>query len=410
MKKNKMVKFFLKLGSIDKKLIMIIIITILYFIMEIIDYFSELPSLPYFLDNFYTRAVSYIMIIIIPSIQKCRNQDLRFKEKNRSCKQIALDLFYIYLTYIIVFITDIYLMSLKVKDPKNTEDYKMSHYKGLCSEEAIEIIFIIIVSKFLLKMKLYLHHYIGLIIFLILSLGIDLLCNLTIFKPKIFFIFVYIIHRILDSIYITYEKYMMDKLGYSPYMVVFSIGFIFLFAGTVCVIVLAFTGSLFYDGKKYILESFGDYFSKNNYKEAILYTIYLIIFRFFLNILKILTVYYFTQIHTFTTYIILKIFDLLLTKEAEYKYYSLILFVFQFLGLLIFLEIIELNFWNLDKNTKRNIGKRENIEIMDLLNQEVDNNNETEPIEISPGYTVENEMTSKPESYDEDSKKSKTSN
>ena len=301
-------------------------------------------------------------------------------------------------------------MSLKIKDPEDTEDYKMSHYKGLCSEEALEIIFIIIVSKFLLKMKLYIHHYIGLLIFLILSLGIDLLCNLTIFKPKIFFIFIYIIHRILDSIYITYEKYMMDKLGYSPYMVVFSIGFIFLFAGTVCVIVLAFTGSLFYDGKKYILESFGDYFSKNNYKEAILYTIYLIIFRFFLNILKILTVYYFTQIHTFTTYIILKIFDLLLTKEAEYKYYSLILFVFQFLGLLIFLEIIELNFWNLDKNTKRNIGKRENIEIMDLLNQEVDNNNETEPIEISPGYTVENEMTSKPESYDEDSKKSKTSN
>ena len=77
-------------------------------------------------------------------------------------------------------------MSLKIKDPEDTEDYKMSHYKGLCFEEALEIIFIVIVSKFLLKMKLYIHHYIGLLIFLILSLGIDFLCNLTIFKPKIF--------------------------------------------------------------------------------------------------------------------------------------------------------------------------------------------------------------------------------
>ena len=394
-----MVKFFLKLGSIDKKLIMIIITTILYFIMEIIDYFSELPSLPYFLDTFYTRAVSYIMIIIVPSIQKCRNKDLRFKEKNRSCKQIALDLFYIYLIYIIVFIIDIYLMSLKVKDPKNTEDYKMSHYKGLCSEEAIEIIFIIIVSKFLLKMKLYLHHYIGLIIFLILSLGIDLLCNLTIFKPKIFFIFIYIIHRILDSIYITYEKYMMDKLGYSPYIVIFSVGFIFLFGGTVGVIIVYITNN----GK--VTESFEDYFAKNDYEDVILHIFYLIVFRFFINIFKILTVYYFSPIHTFVSYIIIKMFNLLLNKNAEYKYYSLILFVFQLLGLLIFLEIIELNFWNFDKNTKGNIEGRESVERIKLLTNEEVGDEEKGAIEISPGYDIALEMVgvSKENNYENQS-------
>ena len=183
---------------------------------------------------------------------------------------------------------------------------------------------------------------------------------------------------------------MMDKLGYSPYIVIFSIGFIFLFGGTVGIIILSFTGSLFYDGKKYLLESFDDYFANNNnYKEAILYIIYLTVFRFFINILKILTVYYFSQIHTFTTYIILKIFYLLLRKDAEYKYYSLILFVFQFLGLLVFLEIIELNFCNLDKNTIRNIGRRETD---DLLSQEIDIERK-EAIEISPGYDIENEMS-----------------
>ena len=110
-------------------------------------------------------------------------------------------------------------------------------------------------------MKLYIHHYIGLIIFIVLSFGIDLLCDLTIFKPDISFIFIYILHLIFDSFYITYEKYMMDKLGYSPYTVVFSIGFIFLFAGIVGIIVLYF----FNDDNK--LESFEDYFDKHNNKE-----------------------------------------------------------------------------------------------------------------------------------------------
>ena len=216
-------------------------------------------------------------------------------------------------------------------------------------------------------MKLYIHHYIGLLIFLILSLGIDLLCNLTIFKPKIFFIFIYILHQIFDSIYITYEKYMMDKLGYSPYTVVFSLGCLFLFGGILSVIIVSSTGGLFYDGKKYQIESFKDYFANNDYKEVIFHMLYLIIFRFFVNILKILTVYYFSPIHTFASYIVIKIFYLLLRKDAEYKFYSLILFVFQFISLLIFLEIIEINICNLDKDTKRNISRREIEENKGLL-------------------------------------------
>ena len=390
-KRNKMVKFCLKLGSIDKKLVLVIITTIIYFIMDIIDYNFKVSALPFFLEEFYTRAVSYIMIIIIPSIQKCRNKELKMREKNRSCKQIALDLLYIYIMYVLFFTSIIYLKLLKAKDPEDTEDYRISHYKGLCFEEALEIIFIVIVSKILLKMQLNIHHYIGLIIFVILSLVIDILCNKTIFKPDIFFIFIYILRLMIDSIYITYEKYMMDKLGYSPYAVVFSIGFMFLFAGTVFAIIHSFKGSLFYDGNKYLLESFEDYIAKNDYKKAILYTIYLIVCRFFLNILKILTVYYFSPIHTFATYIVLKIFYLVIRKDTEYKYYSIILFIFQFLGLLIFLEIIELNFWNLNKNTKRNIGKRESTENEDLLILE-NVNKEKESIEISPGYIVENEM------------------
>ena len=122
--------------------------------------------------------------------------------------------------------------------------------------------------------------------------------------------------------------------------------------------------------------------------------IYLIVFRIFINILKVLTVYYFSPIHTFTSYIIVKMFNLLLRKDTEYKYFSLIPFVFQLLALLIFLEIIEINFCDLDKNTKRNIEKRQFEENLKLLNQEIidDDDDEKESIEVSPGYIIETEM------------------
>ena len=176
-----MAKFFLKLGSLDKKLIMILISTILYIIMDIIEYFSEMPNIHIILDEFYARGISYIMLIVVPLIQKWRNKNLNFNKKDRSCKRIAFNLFCIYLLCFFYLLLGIYLSSLKSKDPNDTEDYKMSHYEGLCLEEAIAIFFIIIISKFLLKMKLYIHHFIGLLIFLILSLGIDLLFNLDIF-------------------------------------------------------------------------------------------------------------------------------------------------------------------------------------------------------------------------------------
>ena len=387
-----MFKFFLKLGSIDKKLIMIVIATIIYIVMDVIEYFANMVELHYVLDFFFARSISYVLVKIIPLVQNCRNKSLRAKEKEYSCKKIAFDLFFFYLTYIFYFTAIIYLISLKAEDPESTEDFKMSHYQGFCSEEALEIIFIVIVSKFLLNMKLYLHHYIGLLIFLFLSLGIDMLFNLSIFKPNIFFIFIYIIHLILDSIYITYEKYMMDKLGYSPFNVVFIMSFIFLFAGIVGVIILSYTGSVFYDGNKYKIEAFDVYFAKNDYKEVILHILFLIFFRFFINILKILTVYYFSQIHAFTTYIIIKLINLLLRKNAAYKYFSLLLFVFQFLGLLVFLEIIEINFLGLDKNTKRNIKRRVTDENTRIMSHQDTLDEEQDQIELSPGYYVETEM------------------
>ena len=125
---------------------------------------------------------------------------------------------------------------------------------------------------------------------------------------------------------------------------------------------------------------------------------YLTSFRYVLNILKILTVYYFTQNHTYTAYVVIKLADYLIRKEGNIRFFSIVLFVFQFLGLLIYLEIIELNFLRLNKNTKKNIEKREEEDNRLLSTEEIriseveEDGKIMNKVEISPGYIIESEM------------------
>ena len=396
-----MVEFFLKLGSINKKLLLPAIAAVLYIILDIIELTTKADKL-HILFNSYSRGLSYVLIIIIPLVQKCcdkNKRDSKKDNKSKCTKKSILHFFYLYLIFIIFFSIYIFLFFYKTKYPEGTEDYQMSHYHGLCTEEAIEIIFILIVSKILLKSKLYIHHYIGLLIFIAFSIGIDLLLKLSIFKPKVLFFFIYILYLLLDSVYITYEKYMMDKLYYSPFSVVFSIGFLFLIVPTIFVILIAVYGNDEKMKERYKFESWSDYFKTHDYKQIIIHVVYLTCFRYVINILKILTIYYFTPNHTYTSYIVIKLVDHLIKKNDPNRFFSIILFIFQFLGLLIYLEIIELNFLKLNKNTKRNIEEREMEEDKSLLDDEENGNGKNSvgkkmnKVEISPGYTVESEMS-----------------
>ena len=399
-----MVNCFLKLGVINKKLIMPVITAVIYVIMDIIELNADMNDI-HIIFNLYTRGISYTCAILVPIVQKrCDKNRQKIRKRRAQCtKRSILHFTILQLEYIIYFGLYIYLTKLKSKDPDNTEDFQMSHYHGLCSEEAVEIIFIVIISKFLLKTQLYIHHYIGLIILVIASLSIDIPFNLSLFKPQILFIVIYLLFIIVDANFITYEKYMMDKLYYSPFVIVFSIGILFLSVSIFFTIYILMVGNSLYDGKKYTLQSFSDYFEEKGYKTTVIYMFYCSSFRFFLNILKILTIYYFTQNHIYTSYTFIKLVDLLIMKKTNYKYFSIILFIPQFLGLLIFLEIIELNFCKLNKNTKINIEKRELKE--DLNDDDDQNDKDIDPeerkskqsiVEISPGYLVDSSVELEP--------------
>jgi len=209
-----MVNFFLKLGVINKKLIMPVITAAIYVIMNIIELNTGMENIHIIL-YLNTRGISYTCSIFVPIVQKkCdKNKQQQIRKRRAQCTKLSILHFTILLLGVIVnFGLVIYLNILKSKDPDNTEDFHMSHYHGLCSEEAVGILFIVIISKFLLQTQLYIHHYIGLISLIFASLSIDLLFNLSLFKPKILFNIIYILYILVDALFITYEKYMMDKL------------------------------------------------------------------------------------------------------------------------------------------------------------------------------------------------------
>ena len=79
------------------------------------------------------------------------------------------------------------------------------------------------------------------------------------------------------------------------------------------------------------------------------------------QILNVLIINLFTPNHMHIPYIINKIKKLLFnnSQNDNTRYYCIIPFVFQMLSLLFYVEILECNFCNLNKNTKRNILLRE---------------------------------------------------
>ena len=82
----------------------------------------------------------------------------------------------------------------------------------------------------------------------------------------------------------------------------------------------------------------------------------------------------------------MKLSNVLIKSNSEYRWYSIILFLFQFISLLFFLEILEYNFCDLNFNTIKNIQERE---LNNMIMKESDSSINSE-IDIE-GYIVKRE-------------------
>jgi len=248
------------------------------------------------------------------------------------------------------------------------------NYKIRVNFWLLDLLFLAIISYLLLRMNLYKHQILSMSVIIFLGILLDLFFgslkelydNFWYFLSKVFSEFCYSLSLVLN-------KYSMDFKFSPPYEVCLFVG-LFTFLFYLIILIISSSISCNYkfcylkDEKTglYYFDSFTIYASKFNLKEFFLFVIEIINLGY-INISIILTIKYFTPYHSL---IILIIGRMVLTIEKFfsgielYDIIYIILLIFIFIGLLIYVEIIELNFCGIQKYTKDNIEKRGDMDTL----------------------------------------------
>ena len=354
-----MVKF-IQFGFFNKKLLLPFGIAFFQILINIMNIIIPEKSKNTLLEMIGT-GLSEVSIALIPFFFKSLSQ-INSNESNNNRKSFLhhIVLFFIY----VVFLTlNIFLVILTKSFNENNKSYSNTHNSGLSSFEGLELIFICLVSFILLKYKYFIHHIIFIAIFIIICFSIDILLNNLndIYERGAIFIILNILMVLFDAIDYGYQKYMLDVLFYTYWNISLFIGILnIIFFGIAIIICLSKGKEKSLEEKNTMFMSFYSYFEEVEVGIIILKQILNFILNFFLNLLRVLTILHLTPDYILISFTISRIINVVIeTKE----YLCLILFPFQFIALMFYLEILELKFCGLNKNTRRNILKREKKEI-----------------------------------------------
>lgn len=200
-----------------------------------------------------------------------------------------------------------------------------------------------------------------------------------------------ILEMVLESTVLVYQKYLIDIEFYSVEFVSFIFGFCNSIFLSIIEIINIYCGKIMSLNHAYI----------NIINFEISWTI---VFSFFccsiFYIFYYQIIFHFSPLHILIYYITAEFilnFNIILDNETIIILILILIYILSIFSFLIFLEIIELKFCGLNKNTRRNIIKREQDEILDIFNLEDNEENEISSnktnknnsiiIELPFGYT-----------------------
>ena len=269
---------------------------------------------------------------------------------------------------------------------------------------SIEMAFMAIFSRFLLKYKYFKHHIISIIIFIILGIACEIIIittdkeNMKKISDNINYYFIFlsiqIINALVDALYFCYQKYMMEVLYY-PYWNIAFIPGIFLFALATTLLIIIVVAPNKQTG---FTENFFSYYKITNGWIIFGKIILVLGIHIILCPLTIITIFYYSPNFILIINQISTIVYTLIKYTTE-SLYCIPLYVVQFLALMIHLEILELNFCGLNKYTKRNIELRG---LIDSFGEGRDSFVGKETIDINKDYYIEDtENNEKPTEMEE---------
>ena len=367
------------LGRLDKKLLIIIVIDIVHLINLIV--LNEVNEK--FFNNTLINLEEEIGIIIIGLFMFCK-----YKEKQNKTYKNKKSFKYILFLFIFRLIKSSYeIFCINIFDKK----YRFT--KVLNTTNGFILLLMSLVTYILLKYKYYIHHIISMFLYLAIGISIDLILH-SYQEIKYDYMYFYIIYVVNEVLIFCYIKYLMDKLYYNYKEVVIYWGITGLIA-----IILTYVALYIYQYKlninNNIINELREYFDFDKLKIVnfiFLQLLYVLLNGGIFYSLTILMVDYFKPNYTVITDQIYVFVRCIAYEDRKNKYYTFITFAFQILALLIYFEIIELNFFKLNENTTKNILEREEIE-KEEQNEDEQIKEEIQEIEINGEYILRDTIT-----------------
>ena len=380
-----MVKKLFILGDINKKLLLPFLLAISQIFYNVHN--SKFPEKePNQILETYSLSISKFFILIVPHIFKL---DSTVEKSFFLRRKKVLNYFLLFFIYVlnIGLIAGAALFNKEFDAGK--QDAKNPSTVGEFLKQGIEMVFLALISIFLLKYKYFIHNYIAIGAFILFGLINDIILDLYSKSLKVgaLSLIMSFIALITDAIYLCYQKYMMEKLFYPYWNVVLVPGIILFVLITTVLIFILFVGK---DSSISLVSGFYKYF--DDVPPGIIVGKFLInvIFNFFLSTFTILTLYNFTPDYVLISVSLSKFVNFLIDYQSD-RYYFIIFFILQFFCLLLYLEIIELNFCKLNKNTRRNIQIRGD---QDISGENESDSQRASLFEISPGYLIDDDSKS----------------
>ena len=216
-----------------------------------------------------------------------------------------------------------------------------------------------IINILIFKVKLYKHHYLSVVIIILIEIIIDLfLGNLqNDIRNNLLFLLLRFLREILLSLHFVLVKYTMEKKFASVYEMS-------LFNGIINLIILGIFSILdyFFFG----IDNYEEYFNNFNTKELFV-ILGVMITQLSLNLSLLFTIKNNSSFHVFIIFVFGQM------AYINYTINSIIIIIcliFVLFLSLIFNEIIEINFWDLSYNTKINISKRAELEKGNIMDDD----------------------------------------
>ena len=380
-----MSKKFIIFGVINKRFLLPFFLALSEIIYILFNKFYPITQTNLILQT-YSMATAEMSIKLLPCILKIENET-NSKEKKLTFKTKLLH-------YTIL--TAIYIVNTGINSIADLFDYyvngKQISYSGSnifpnndLILMSIEMILMIFISKCLLKYKYYKHHVISTIVFIIFGITSELCLEKYFTTNVAFFISkgIRLVGTAVDATYYCFQKFMMEKHFYPYWNLAFIPGIVMFLLSTSLLIIVLINPDKENSGTPFI-RTFYSYFITDNLTLPILKVVIVFIIHFIMCPLAILNVYYFNPNFILIIFQFSRITKNIINNSKS-KLYCLVFYFIQLFALTIHLEILELNFCELNRFTKRNIDLRG---IDDALLERNNRTMSANSIDIDEGYSI----------------------